>query len=99
MPQTILALIEEAETARTVLDTAALLQQRLQSGPIQLLHISHDPRDAFLPTEEVMSAKRWQLLRDEAASRAQALKAIVDAWQASPDQAVWHERTGDTATI
>ncbi|MFL5288354.1 MAG: universal stress protein [Rhodopila sp.] len=99
MPQTILALIEQAETAPSVLATAALLQQRLKAGPIQLLHVSHDPHQGFMPTEEVMTAQRWQALTEQAAARTEALKAVVDSWQVSADQAVWHERTGDTETI
>ncbi len=99
MPQTILALIEQTDTARAVLATASLLQERLQAGPIQLLHINHDPQEGFMPTEEVMTPQRWQSMLDQAAARTEALKAIVAEWQVAADQASWHERTGDTVTV
>ncbi len=100
--QSILAVLNRPETAHPVLAVAGLLAAK-SGGDITVLHVRHDPMEGFMPTEEVMNARRLREIEAESAGRASELKGIFEDWRRTLDpkqSATWHEVTGPTkATI
>ncbi len=99
MAPTILALLDRVETAPSVLAAAALAADRLGPARIEALHVRHDARQGFMPTEDVMSDARRQAIEAEAARGSDELHGIFQAWQKRGGVGSWREVTGETADV
>ena len=96
--RSILAILDRPETAPAVLAAAALVADRLGDAQIEALHVRHETREGFLPTEDVVTGDRRQEIEGEAARRSAALRGIFDAWRWDGIR-TWCEIAGDTARI
>ncbi len=99
MSYTIIAILDRAETAHPVLAAAALAADRLGDARIEALHVRHDAMEGFMPTEEVMTRKREQEIKREAALLSADLHRIFDTWRAEGGPREWREVTGETAKV
>lgn len=99
MTQTLLVVLDRAETAATVLRMAGLAAARLGDTRIVALHLRHDPMEGFMPTEEVMSPQEQQARTAAEAEKSTAIRAIFDAWRSASGNGEWREVVGETATV
>jgi len=99
MSRSILAILDRSETAHPVLAAAALAADRLGEARIEALHVRHDAREGFMPTEEVMTEQREREIEGEAAQRSADLQEIFEAWRRESGLGDWREATGETAKV
>jgi len=104
MSRSIIAILDRTETAHPVLAAAALAAaalaaDRLGEARIEALHVRHDAREGFMPTEEVMTEQREREIEGEAAQRSADLHEIFEAWRRESDVGDWREVTGETAKV
>lgn len=94
--QTILAVLDRAETASPVLVTAGLLAARLGASRIDVLHLPHDPDGGFMRTEDVMTGAQRRASERRAAQHRAALRSVFNAWRKDTAQpkATWRDAAG-----
>ena len=93
--QTILAVLDRAETARPVLAASGLLAARLGGARIEVLSLRHDPDGGFMRTEDVMTDAQRRASERRAALHRGALRSVFDRWRqdtAQPETA-WRTAT------
>jgi len=81
MPRTVLAILDRAETAPSVLIAAALAADRLGPARIEALHVRHAAKEGFMPTEDVMTETRRREIDGQAALQSAQLRGIFEAWR------------------
>lgn len=95
----LLALLDRPETARSVLQTAALVAARLHGARIEVLHPRPATDPAFMPSEEVMTPDRQARFDAATAAAAAALRGIAETWRReSGIAAEWRELRGEIAS-
>lgn len=80
MPGLILAVLEHPEMAAHMLSAARCLAVLTSAARVNVLAIRMPPIEAIMPTEEVLSRNEEIRIRAKERYRADALKAIFDAW-------------------
>jgi len=99
---TMLAVLNLAGTAQSVLATSGLLAARLGGARIDVLHIRAKVDPSFMPTEEMMSEARDRAFQAGEDRRSSHLQGTWDAWQregGAGSAATWREVVGETKAV
>src|SRR5947209_1586376 len=86
MPGLILTVLEHPEIAARLLSAARCLAVLTSAARVNVLAIRIPPIETIMPTEEVLSRKNEVRIRAEERHRADALKAMFDAWAGTAHQ-------------
>jgi enolase len=94
--QEVVAVIEEADTARRCLIVAQRAAQLANSMPLSALHICVDPSRLIAAAEEIDLQKMREFKEHTAQERLQRARQVFEAWVAfSGAQVRWLEHVGD----
>jgi nucleotide-binding universal stress UspA family protein len=103
MSAVILAVLERPEIADRVLAAAGCLAVLTGAGHVNGLAIRRRPIDTIMPTEQILAPEHASRIRADERHRADALKAIFNAWTGAAQQrrlaAAWSDLEGRAAEV
>jgi nucleotide-binding universal stress UspA family protein len=103
MSAVILAVLDRPATAGCVLAAAGRLAELTGAGRVNGLALRRRPIDTIVPTEHILTPEYVSRVHADERHRADALKAIFDAWAGTVQQlgvaAAWSDVEGQAAEI
>jgi nucleotide-binding universal stress UspA family protein len=103
MSGVVLAVLEQPDTAARLLDAAWRLAELTRAARVNVLAVRTPPLATIMPTEQILTREQEGRIRAEEGRRAEALRAIFDAWVGTAEErriaAEWSDVEGRAGEV